>query len=489
MNVKQIGEELSGYRFLPEGGRACFWYTHYEIIKQFTELGEPWSINFGGIDTSFAGYSQNHFVKWYFPSKDENHFLRFLERYIKEPELFSACRAWSDNVKKAIVGGISKAGALSSLGSAELLGLLSRYFQTYRKFFKVSATMRTLDRGVMMYARGRFPADEADRVLGIISTPTKPSFVMEEELALAALAKRLKGESKSPSSLSGREGIADLCRRFAWSGLGYFNERPRVSVDYEKRLAALLEGDPEAHEKELRKGMSAGIEERAAFVRSLPERDRAVAFIASEASFYKDYSKANINEAQYRAESLFEEVARRAKLKADYIKELTLEEIESVLNGRPVDESLVNRRTEENLIVALDGELAICVGSGAAIFKEMVVGLPAESKREFSGRAASAGKALGRAAVVRDAGDFSKVRQGDVLVVMNTSPDFLPLFKKISGIVAEEGGLTAHVSVVSREFRIPCVVGIRHAVDMFRDGDLVEVDAERGVVTILKRPD
>jgi hypothetical protein len=71
--------------------------------------------------------------------------------------------------------------------------------------------------------------------------------------------------------------------------------------------------------------------------------------------------------------------------------------------------------------------------------------------------------------------------------VMNTSPDFVPIIKKAGAIVAEEGGITGHVSVVSREFGIPAVVGIDHITKIIKDGDLVEVDAERGVVTILEK--
>ena len=64
----------------------------------------------------------------------------------------------------------------------------------------------------------------------------------------------------------------------------------------------------------------------------------------------------------------------------------------------------------------------------------------------------------------------------------NTCPNFVPLMKLANAIIAEEGGLTAHVSVVSREFNIPCIVGIQTATKVFKDGDIVEVDAKKGVV-------
>jgi pyruvate,water dikinase len=59
--------------------------------------------------------------------------------------------------------------------------------------------------------------------------------------------------------------------------------------------------------------------------------------------------------------------------------------------------------------------------------------------------------------------------------------------KRAAAIVAEEGGITGHVSVVSREFNIPCVVGIGKITEIIKDDDMVEVDAEKGVVRIIEK--
>jgi phosphohistidine swiveling domain-containing protein len=69
------------------------------------------------------------------------------------------------------------------------------------------------------------------------------------------------------------------------------------------------------------------------------------------------------------------------------------------------------------------------------------------------------------------------------LVVTNTSPDFVVLFDRISGIIAEEGGITAHVSVVSREYRIPCIVGVHHITKILKDGDIISLDANLGKIS------
>lgn len=68
-----------------------------------------------------------------------------------------------------------------------------------------------------------------------------------------------------------------------------------------------------------------------------------------------------------------------------------------------------------------------------------------------------------------------------------TSVDFVPIMKRASAFVTDEGGITSHASIVSREMNKPCIIGTKIATQVLKDGDLVEVDANNGVVKILKR--
>ena len=82
-----------------------------------------------------------------------------------------------------------------------------------------------------------------------------------------------------------------------------------------------------------------------------------------------------------------------------------------------------------------------------------------------------------------EANNFQK---GDVLVTTMTSPDFISLMKKASAIVTDQGGITCHAAIISRELQIPCVVGTQFATQTFKDGDILEVNANHGLVKILK---
>ena len=99
-----------------------------------------------------------------------------------------------------------------------------------------------------------------------------------------------------------------------------------------------------------------------------------------------------------------------------------------------------------------------------------------------SGKSAYLGKVRGRARIVRTISDFAGFAKGDIVISPMTTVDFTPHLGKAAAIVTDEGGITCHAAIVARELRIPCVIGTGEATMVFRDGDLVEVDANRGVV-------
>lgn len=78
-------------------------------------------------------------------------------------------------------------------------------------------------------------------------------------------------------------------------------------------------------------------------------------------------------------------------------------------------------------------------------------------------------------------------RHGGVLVTKLTTPDFLPAMERAAAMVTDLGGITSHAAIVARELHKPCIVGTKNATAVLRDGNTVEVDAEKGIVRILER--
>lgn len=100
----------------------------------------------------------------------------------------------------------------------------------------------------------------------------------------------------------------------------------------------------------------------------------------------------------------------------------------------------------------------------------------------LEGLGASPGIAFGESKIIADASELGKVKAGDVLVAVMTTPDMVPAMKRAVAIVTDEGGLTCHAAIVSRELGCPAVVGTRKATQVLSDGMKITVDGEKGLV-------
>ena len=100
----------------------------------------------------------------------------------------------------------------------------------------------------------------------------------------------------------------------------------------------------------------------------------------------------------------------------------------------------------------------------------------------LTGLGASPGTASGNVAVVRQLDQLDKVGEGDVIVTEMTTPDMVPAMKRASGIVTDEGGMTSHAAIVSRELGVPAVVGTSNASKQLEDGQRITIDGDKGTI-------
>ncbi len=108
-------------------------------------------------------------------------------------------------------------------------------------------------------------------------------------------------------------------------------------------------------------------------------------------------------------------------------------------------------------------------------------------EKQLIGQTGSPGVARGRVVVINNfSAEKDKMKIGDVLVAGMTRPEFVPLMKRAVAVVTDEGGITCHAAIVSRELNIPCVIGTKTATRSLKDGDMVEVNADDGIVKILR---
>ncbi len=98
------------------------------------------------------------------------------------------------------------------------------------------------------------------------------------------------------------------------------------------------------------------------------------------------------------------------------------------------------------------------------------------------GLGASPGMASGAVKIIRDTDELDKILEGDILVTVMTTPDMVPAMKRADGIITDEGGVTCHAAIVSRELGIPCVVGTGDATKIFKENEIITLDGDKGIV-------
>jgi pyruvate,water dikinase len=106
-------------------------------------------------------------------------------------------------------------------------------------------------------------------------------------------------------------------------------------------------------------------------------------------------------------------------------------------------------------------------------------------RAELAGVGASGGIAEGVARIVLTPADFGRVEPGEILVCASTNPAWTPLFSKIAGVVADQGGSLSHAAIVAREYGIPAVLGTGHATARIAEGARLRIDGRRGTVEFL----
>lgn len=207
--------------------------------------------------------------------------------------------------------------------------------------------------------------------------------------------------------------------------------------------------------------------------------------ILQEGSYLIDLKKEEFTKCHHHLKSLQEEMARRIGIKWLEACYLTPPELADwCITGRVVQISKIRERMKL-CVLFVDGEkIHVFEGERAADFirKEGLDLKSMSTPLEVKGTCACGGNVTGPAKIVRKAAELSKLEKGDILVTLATTPDFVRGMKIAAAIVTDEGGLTSHAAIVSRELGTPCVVGTKIASKVFKDGEMLEVRASHGIV-------
>lgn len=314
---------------------------------------------------------------------------------------------------------------------------------------------------------------EGEKLMQIITTPYKHTQITWAHLELLKIA---AGKDRTK--------LRDHARKYAWIPVYEPLDKAWTEADFLDHLEQI-----ENPENELVRSENTHQENLAAYQKyldTIEDKDfKKLVEIVHHFSYLKEMRDDYRRKAYWLLRPFLTKLALSIGLSFDELNFLSLDE---VMKSIPESRSVVSKkeiltRQKSFAYILIDGKLEIFSGKTAVdMGKKMLL----EIGSEIKGMIASRGVATGKVSIIYHQGEFAKFKEGDILVTTMTHPEFLPIMKKASAIVTDEGGITCHAAIVARELGIPCIIGTKNATQVLKDGDMVEVDADKGIIRKLE---
>ncbi len=192
---------------------------------------------------------------------------------------------------------------------------------------------------------------------------------------------------------------------------------------------------------------------------------------------------------------LIEILSKQFKISEKELIAYGIEELIKLFDNQKISEKLIKNRLQSFMMIGDGKFLRKIDGRNAELLAVKFYSREVKTTNVIQGVCANPGKAIGSVKIIlSDYRGFDNLREiigqmgkGNILVAETTSPELMPACRKANAIITNQGGLLSHAAIVSRELNIPCIVGVGDATKVLKDGDIVEVDANNGLVKILKR--
>lgn len=369
-----------------------------------------------------------------------------------------------------------------------LAQILKNFYKIYLEVFPFVTVPHAIERFYEERIRTEIPDDE------IVETLLAPTSSNDEErnsaIKIAIYVKNNGFSSKARKLLEAH------WQNYCWMPLWSIHAKPLTYEYFENEIKNILERkeDLKNEQKRMR------VEENKAKTKlqNTFRKINAPQSLINEVKhlhqyiYLRIYRKNAISKAHYYILPLIYEAASRLKISQEEIKLLSFDEISDALVGKISQQKvkeLIKDRQKGWAILVKNGKLKTICGVKEIIEvmeRHQIIAPTSAMQRVVRGTVACRGKVIGKARIVTSLSDINKVQKGDVLIAKMTTPDYMIAINKAVAIVTDEGGITCHAAIVSREFNIPCITSTKNATQILSDNDLVEVDAENGVVRIIE---
>lgn len=376
--------------------------------------------------------------------------------------------------------------------NSELQRSFSKFLEAIDSSLPIIYSALVIDNQLFEHARkilstvynGKALKNNFDIVIALI----EPSPVIQMEIdLLKILAKKNKGEQL-------RNDLGHMRKKYCWFGMRFIDNKPLTVKDLSKHLADLKKDKWEKRLLNYKKEYDLRKNDFNRIISQFSLKEKRFLKFVNQYSTLRHERDIYRGSAYYYEYFLCQEIKKRFKISISDITLYTVDEFKNLIKTRrKVERNKIQNRKKHFVYLLIDG-------------KRKIIDRPQEIKRiikeclgkqktvkqikEIRGQVACVGKTKGIARIMRFNTlykDLRNFKKGEIMVTESTKPEYVLAMKKAAAIVTNEGGLTCHAAIVSRELKIPCVIGTKTATKILKGGYLVEVDANRGIVRVLKK--
>ncbi len=470
-----------------------FQFSQIWLSSFVNDLEKTIGINYKKVMSVYSGYN----LKFYYGDKDsENVSKIILDKIINEDlgkKINVNIRKTADRLEaETLKISLEK---LCKLSNSDLADFYLQLDKVHTQFY----VWGWLPNAVDMF-HGHFTAylkdvlmkkindeGEANKALAALSFSNEKSFIQEEYESLINLA-----ILKSKNDPAFEKALAEHHKKYFYFMHQLVGKEGTTTEEYREAVYDLIKkGDPQELLKteQKKRDDDKALAEKYSNELKLTSSEKKLFLEYAEFSFTKAYRRRVQLLWFYKMDFLFAELSKRLGITIMQSRFMMPDEVIDSLKAGEVRSELkkiLEQRTQHCVYYAEKGLDIIAINQDCAKFEDTLRAQDYSNITELKGQVACVGKVVGRVKIVNTSSDINKLVAGDILVAIATNPDLVPAMKLAAAFVTEQGGITSHAAIVAREMKKPCIIGTKIATKVFKDGDMVEVNADLGIVTILK---
>lgn len=463
----------------------------HAVLHYFFPVGEqalqPLQRYFGDTFDLTIFFIKDNWLEWFWHTESMDRLReKFLLRVDKEPSFLSGWKKeWMRRLRKLDkITQEVQSKEFSYLSDRQLYALFLMWYRAYLDEYGLAigiqdAFSMRAEAFLLPYfqkvlqAKGVTAPDEMTREL--LQAVDESFLTQEYRDRLLLLQKQQKGRDISPD-------LKKHAKKYHWLKNNYAKDICLDAAYFLKELQEMNKLNPAEELKRLNVDLQQRKARKKVLIKELKLDKKAKnrIKITEVFAFMQDERKKYVLLATHQERKFLEEVSRRSRIPTEDLEWTVIYEIPALLNGTFDLSQIPERKKYCCVIWTLQGYELIAGKEAEKIFE--VFQQAASAEEEIRGIVACPGKVSGRVRIIRKRHDLINLHQGEILVTSMTRPEMVVAMKKAAAIVTDEGGITSHAAVVSRELHVPCIIGTKIATKVFRDGDVVEVDAEKGIV-------